>query len=245
MKKATLSMFIAALICAILSSAAMAVTAGDILKRVKAAEAGITDVRADMTITQANKGNVKEIGYGDILMLQKATISYKKPDKIRYDGVAKNIKATLIQNGFKKRVMAAMIKFTEDLHGKPGKMQDTLDLGFLSSRLWASNVVTVVGSGKGKIIQLKFDPKAGGRDKRHDMVWIDAKTLKLLRREKHNGDGLLKFRWIYKGHSSLGRLPIATEAKLYAGDGGLLGTVEYKNVKMNTGLKDSLFTIAK
>jgi len=45
----------------------------------------------------------------------------------------------------------------------------------------------VVSGGKSGVIKLKFDPKFGGDDKRHDTVWVDPATLKVLRRQKYLG----------------------------------------------------------
>lgn len=223
------------------------VTAAEILNRVRAAEAAVTDIRADMRITEADKRNVSEMGkgYGDILSLQRGVMYFKKPDLMRMDGFAKNIKVIYIQNGYKKLVIAAMVRKTDDVKNAPGKRWDTLDLGFLSSRLWTDNNVSVASTARDGTVRLKFAPKFGDKDKRHDMVWIDPKTLRVLSREKYRGSGEMRARYFYSGFQTLaGKLPIATESKLYAPDGGFLGTIKYSNVKANTGLKDSLFSLS-
>ena len=226
----------------------MAITASDILARVKAAEAGVSDMRAEMEIESADKGNVSDMGagYSDILQLQKAVISYKKPDKLRMDGFARGIKASFIQNGYKKLILAAMIRQTEDLRDKPGKRLDTLDFGFLSSRLWVDNTVTVVSTAKSGLIELKLDPKSGGADKRHDNLWVDPKTLRVTKREKYRGSGELRIRYVYSDFQTLaGKLPIATTSTMYGPSGDKLGTVTYRNVKANVGLADSLFSLSQ
>lgn len=234
--------------CALMASSAMAVTSADILARVKAAEAGVIDMKAEMVITSADKGNVSDMGdgYSDILKLQKAVIFYKKPDKFRIDGFARGIKASFVQNGYRKLVLAAMIRQSEDVKNKPGKRFDTLDLGFISSRLWADNTISVVSNGKNGIIQLKLDPKAGGADKRHDNVWVDSKTLRVTKREKYRGNGQMRVRYVYTDFENLaGKLPIATTSTMYNPSGEKLGTVTYKNVQANAGLADSLFSLTQ
>lgn len=219
-----------------------------LLARVKAAEAGLSDFRANMVIEEANKKNVSGMGegYGDILRLQKAVISYKKPDKIRYDGFAQGIKASYIQNGYMKLVLAAMIRRRENVKNSPGKRQDSLDLGFLSSQLWTDNCVFVVSTEKNGTLKLKFDPKFGGNDKRHDMVWVDSKTLRVLKREKYRGSGEMRVRTIYGDYETLGKnLPIATTSTLYDSEGRELGTVSYKNIKANAGIADSVFSMGQ
>jgi outer membrane lipoprotein-sorting protein len=221
------------------------VTSDQILARVKAAENGLTDFRAGMTITEADKKTVSGMGegYGDLLKLEKAIISYKKPDKIRYDGYARGIKATYIQNGYVKLILASMIKHRENVKNDPGKRQDTLDLGFLSSRLWVDNNVTVVKQPKNGVVKLKFDPKFGDPDKRHDMVWVDVDTLRVMKREKYRGSGELRLRSVYTDHQKLtAKLPIAVESTMYDPNGKTLGSVSYKDIRVNIGLEDSLFS---
>ncbi|MCX8052714.1 MAG: hypothetical protein N3B12_02815, partial [Armatimonadetes bacterium] len=170
--KRTYITLITGFICLAASLQTEAITANDILKKVRAAEAGLRDFRAEMVIEDANKRAVSGMGegYGDILRLEKGIVSYKKPDKIRYDGYAGGIKVAYIQNGYTKLVIAPMIKQKLDVKNHPGQRQDTLDLGFLSSRLWVENHVSVVSTDKDGIVKLKFDPKFGDNDRRHDMV---------------------------------------------------------------------------
>lgn len=236
------------LVFTVAASSAMAVSSSDILKRVKAAEAGVTDFRADMVITEADKKNVSGMGegYGDILKLQKAIISYKKPSLIRMDGYAQGIKMAYVQNGYTKLILAAMIRQRQNVKNAPGKRQDTLDLGFLSSQLWKDNNISIVSNGSNCTMKLKFVPKFGDQDKRHDMVWIDAKTLKVLKREKHKGSGEIRVKYTYEDFYMMdGKLPIATTSNMFNSSGDELGSVRYKNIKVNSGLNDSLFSLSQ
>lgn len=230
----------------VVSEALAATSASALLARVKASEAGFRDFRADMVIVEANKKNVSGMGegYGDILRLEKAVVQFKKPDLMRYDGYAQGIKATYIQNGYTKLVLLPMVKQKTNVKDAPGKRQDTLDLGFLSSQLWKDNTVSVVSSGSDGVLKVKFDPRFGGADKRHDMVWIDSATLKVLKREKYRGGGELRIKINYGDFETLaGKLPIATKSTLYDPSGRELGTVMYKNLKSNVGLSDALFSL--
>lgn len=227
------------------SSASAAVTAAGILSKVKAAEAGFQDFKAELDITNANKKNVSGMGegYADILKLEKGLVMCKKPDMIRYDGYAQGIKASYIQNGYNKLVLTPMLKHRESVKNAPGKRQDSLDLGFLSSKLWVDNKVTLVSTEKNGTVKLKFDPKTGGNDKRHNLVWIDPVTLKVLKHEKFRGSGEMRTRLVYGEFKMMGKLPIATEVKMYDGDGDILGTIALKNLQVNTGLKESQFPL--
>jgi len=164
---------------------------------------------------------------------------------MRYDGYTSGMKVTYIQNGYTKLVLASMVRYKSDVKNAPGKRQDTLDLGFLSSRLWSDNIVTAVSTDKQGIVKLKFDPKYGGNDKRHDFVWVDPRTLKMIKREKYRGSGELRISMVYKAYASLTKgLPIATVLTMHDPDGNLLGTVTYKAIKLNVRLSDSIFSLS-
>ncbi|MGQ9455231.1 MAG: LolA family protein [Armatimonadota bacterium] len=223
-----------------------ALTASDLLKKVKAAEASLKDFRAELVIEEANKGAISGMGkgYDEILRLEKAIVSYKKPDKIRYDGYAKGIKVTYIQDGYTKIVIAPMLKQKVNVKNEPGKRQDSLDLGFLSSRLWTDNDVSVVSVSRDGLVKLKLISKFGPRDKGHDLIWVDSKTLRLVSYEKYRGSGELRVRAVYLAYSRLTpNLPIATKSELFDAKGRSLGTVSYNNLKVNLGLSDSLFSL--
>ena len=242
------AVFVAAALCVGVAGPAGAVTAADILSKVRSAEAGLQDFRAEMVIGEADKKAVSGMGegYGDILRLEKGVVSYKKPDKIRYDGYARGIKAAYIQNGYTKLIIAPMIKQKIDVKNQPGQRQDTLDLGFLSSRLWTDNHVSMISTGRDGGVKLKLDPKFGEKDKRHDTVWVDSKTLKVLKREKYRGSGELRVKTVYTEFATLaGRLPIAVSSEMFDPQGRSLGTVSYKNLKVNTGLGDALFSLSQ
>jgi outer membrane lipoprotein-sorting protein len=238
---------IALILTAFAAQAGASTTSSGILAKVKAAEKGLKDWQADMVITEANKKNVSDMGegYGDILKLDKALVYYKSPDMIRYDGYAEGIKVTYVQNGYTKLILATMIRHKENVKNAPGKRFDSLDIGFVSSRLWHDNNVSVI-SEKNGIANLKFDPKYGDKDKRHDMVWLDVRNLRLIKREKYRGNGQMRTRTVYSSYQKLTvGLPVATSADLYNESGKELGRVKYKNIKVNTGLGDGLFSLSQ
>jgi len=217
-----------------------------ILQKVKAAEAGFRDMKADMVISDPDKNNVKGMGegYGDILKLQKATVCFKTPDRIRFDGYAKGIKVVYLQNGYTKLIAAAMIRQKKEVKNEPGQRQDTLDLGFLSSRLWTDNIVTVEKTERNGTVELKFKPKFGTRDKRCDLVWINPKSLRLEKREKYLGGGAMRASYTYGDYENVGKsLPIACKLVMFDPKGGDLGTITYKNMVVNSGLSETLFSL--
>jgi hypothetical protein len=92
------------------------------------------------------------------------------------------------------------------------------------------------------VAKLQLVPR-GTRDKRKELLWLDTKTLKVLKRERYGGGGNFKARYIYSGHRMTGGMPVAALVRAYAPDGGYAGSISYKNLQVNTGLPDSLFAI--
>lgn len=238
----------AVVVCFLSEVCLAAATPAEILNRLKAVESKLTDYKAETYIVQADKENVSEMGegYQDILKLEKAVVSYKKPDKIRYDGYALGMKVTYIQNGYTKLVITSMIRHKDDVKADPGKRQNTLDLGFLSSRLWAENRVSLLSSDKNGLLKLKLVPRWGAdNNKRHDLIWVDSKTLRITRREKYRGSGEIRMSVVFSNYSELVKgLPVATTATMFNPKGEKLGTVTYRNIKVNVGLADSLFSLS-
>ncbi|MFQ3550288.1 MAG: hypothetical protein SNJ70_11125 [Armatimonadota bacterium] len=235
--------FFSLLILFLVKHFVQAQTPASILSQVKSAESGVKDFSADLVVSDRNLANIKKFdnAWGEIMKLEKATVAYKFPDKIRFDGFAQGIKASYIQNGYIRQIRASMVKHRENVKSASGKRQDTLDLGFLSSQLWTDNNVSVVSTSKG-ITQLRFNPKWDGNDKTHQRVWIN-KDLQIQKLEKYRANGDLLTKVEFTQHSKLGgKLPIGIQAKMYTADGGLMGTTTLRNIKINTGLSDSFFS---
>jgi outer membrane lipoprotein-sorting protein len=237
------------LIISVLIAAAAHVSAdpaSDLQKKATAASTALKDLKATMVVTSINKNNAEEINpaFSDIGQFQKATIYYKHPGKYRAEGVAKGMAVAYVVNGHKLQiVIPGMLKRTEDISQKAGKQRTTLDMGFITGSLWSENKVTYVGK-EGKNVKLKLTPK-GSKSRRHELIWVDPGTLRLVRRQRYNSEGEFRARYVYSSFKNVGKLPIAQQAKVYAPDGGYVGTVEYRGLKVNTGLADSLFNLIK
>jgi outer membrane lipoprotein-sorting protein len=229
------------------ASVAGAQTADSIRKQLAAASSGVHDLKGIMVVTAASRSNAGEINKGVLQFLdqgfREASIAYKRPDKFRAEGKARGIDIIYVVNGNKKQVIAPaiMLKKTDDLTNEREKKQSSLDVGFASDSLWVDNSVKLILVSKG-VAKLQLVPR-GTRDKRKELLWLDTKTLKVLKRERYTGAGKLKARYIYSAHRMMGRMPVATLVKAYAPDGGYAGSISYKNLQVNTGLPDSLFAI--
>lgn len=231
----------------LVASSLHAETCDGLKKRLGDASASIRDLKGTMVVHPASKSDAKEINKGIIEFLDKgfreAKVSYRRPDKYRAEGKAKGMDITYIMNGDRKQIIAPalMLKRTENLARERAKKQSTLDMGFASDSLWKDNNVRLINDSKG-VVELQLVPR-GAIGKRKELIWVETKTLKLLKRERYNGEGKLKSRQVFESHKMMGKMPVATLVKVYSGDGGFAGTIDYKDVTVNSGVRDSLFVI--
>lgn len=228
-----MSLIAALILCAGLSSAALAVSSEDIFAQVKQAELRVRGFSAGLIVTDLNKKGISDMGrgYSEIMQLERAVMTYTLPDKIHCEGIAHGFKASYDQDGYIRRVKLGLISLKQNMKNSPGKMQSSLDLGFLSSKLWENNEVSVVDD-TGDCLVLQFKPKFGNNDKKHDLAWVDLDTLKVMKLEKYGSGGDLRIRIINQSFINFGKLPIAAVSVMYDPQDNKLGTVSYKDFKI-------------
>ncbi len=240
----------AALILSLAALAASALHAENVdglRARLATASSSIRDLRGTMLVHPASRSEAKEINKGILEFLdygfRDAEVFYIRPDKFRAQGNAKGVDVSYVLNGNIKQVLAPsmMLKKTDDLADERSRKQTTLDLGFASDTLWRDFNVKILSQSNGTI-KLRLNPK-GDDGQRHEIVALDSKTLKVLTRERYKGDGKLRSRSIYSAHKTLGKMPVATKVNVLSADGGSAGSIEMKNLKINTGVSPALFQI--
>ena len=240
MKKILLS-----LVLTIFALNCFALTSGEMLNKVKKLESGLVSFEASLN-PQGNKGKLKKMGEKfDLLTdIKNGNVKYKKGNRIRVEGKLQGIKVSAVENGYKIKFNLGPFKGTQDNKEEPGRRYSSVDLCFLSSWLWANNKVTILSTDAKGICKCKFDPIQGGDEKRHDLIWIDSKTLKMVRREKYNTDGILKLIIVYKEWKEM--LPgywVATKYQNYNPQKELIGINQLTNIKVNKPISDDLFVI--
>jgi hypothetical protein len=74
------------------------------------------------------------------------------------------------------------------------------------------------------------------------LAWLDEKELWLKRFEKRTASGELQLKAVYLNPRKPGGVIwMPTTVELYASDGEKAGATEYTDIKVNSGLSDSLF----
>jgi len=221
-----------------------AITSNDILAKVKKSEVNFVSFEASLNPV-GNKSKISKLGSQmDILTeVKNGSIKYKEGNKIKIEGKIQGIYVNAVENGYLIKYNLGPFKATKNFKDDPGRRYNSLDIGMLSSWLWENNTVTVLDESNGTI-KLKFDPIQGGNESRYDLVWVDADTLKLIKREKYNTDGIFKLAIEYVEWKEI--LPdyyVTTKFKTYNNKREYLGTNAYTNLKINQPMKDGLFNV--
>ena len=233
-------------LCAILAAACLASPAAcaDIRSRISKATKGFKDVTLTCRILYANHAELKKIGKDFAIQYEfkTATVRYKSPNKLKMEGKLGIVKAAVVINGDRKLTRFIYSK-RENIRDKPHKRQTDFDIGIISDSLWRDYIITGTATQKASetsVYKITF-VRGNSRGKKH-ICWVDPKTLKLLKVEKYESDGTLKSKYIYSNHSLInGLIWVPGRVDVYNQDGKLAGTSVYENVKVNTGIPDSVF----
>lgn len=222
-----------------------AITSSEMLDRIKKCEDNFTSMEANINPVGSKKKLAKMEKKLDLLAdVKNGNVKYKKGNRIKIEGKLQGIKVSAVQNNFKIRFNVGPLKGSMDYKDDPGKRYSSVDVCLLSSWLWKNNQVSVLSVDSKGIAKCKFDPIQGGNELRHDLLWIDTKTLKLIRREKYNTDGILRLIIIYKEWKEITpNYWMATKYETYNPKKELIGVNALTNIKVNKPINDSIFDI--
>lgn len=228
------------------SSGASALTVDELKSRITLGTAGVKDVSFVLTVTEKNIEVMEKVdaNYARTYELKTAKIYIKEPNKLRTEGKLGMVKFEYIINGGHKIVRAPLLKIRKesDYTGNPGKLNDAMDFGIILPSLWSMRRIEILddpaASARGETkIRLRWGDVAMSI-----VLWLDSKELYLKRMEKRDGDDKLKIVVAYSNHRKVDGLAwIPTRVEMFAPNGDKVGASELTDIKINSGLADSLF----
>jgi outer membrane lipoprotein-sorting protein len=243
-RKAVLMLALSLLIKQATAEEAGAVSLAEVRSRIQQATAGFRDLRMDVEIAFADQKELAVIGkdYGRAYEFKRSQLVFKDPDKLKMTARAGLVNVTYIVTGDMKRVKAGLIKKTDDIGDEPHKKQNALDAGIVTGSLWQFfNVEGVRTESLNGVPCYVLTLSLANSPQKKQYIWVDAKDLKLLRREKREADGSLRVRYVYSGHRRVNGIWVPGEQRVFNGHGRLGGTSVYSNIRINSGVSDSEF----
>lgn len=227
-------------------NAAPTITLDQFKEQVQEATKDFKDLSMTGTVVYKNKEALAKIeaNYAQLYEFKTANVSLKSPDKVRLEGKLGMVKFEYIVNGTNKIFRAPTIKVNKksSYADDPAKLQNALDLGIVTPTMWQYRSIEIV---EDEQAQQNGEIKLKMRWPKGDMVyyvWIDAKDLYLKKFEKQRADGKLELRIIYSDAKRMcDAIWIPLRVEVFASDGTKAGTSVFSDVKVNSGLADSLF----
>jgi outer membrane lipoprotein-sorting protein len=199
-------------------------------------------------VVQKSDPALKEIGPGfeKGYRFKKSDISLKEPGKARVEGKYGILSVLYITNGDRKlqSVPSLRIRKVKNIAAKPGEKQTPLDIGIVTPAL-ANQFTTQFlrhetrGAKKLAVFEVAYKAETGGR-KHH--VWIDPNTRTVVEHQVFHRRGGVKMRYLFHEpvkYASNVWLPSRME--LFNGSGKLAAVTRYENIRVNSGLAESLF----
>lgn len=214
--------------------------------RVNRVSGKLKDISFSVTVIEKNQAALErmEPEYAALYELKSVRVYMKQPGMVRTEGKLGMVKFEYIINGWRKIVRAPMLKIRKesDYTGKPGKLTTPFDFGLVTPSLWDNRTVSVEedaeASAAGEIrVRLRW---AGSGTS--IVAWLDSTNLCLKRVERRDSDDAARFRIIYMNHKLHdGVVWVPSRAEMFSPAGERVGVSELGDVKVNTGLPDSLF----
>jgi len=213
------------------------------------AMAGLNDLQARVAVVKADQDELKKINrdFHFAYRLREIVMRYKEPDKFRMDGRIGQEVAFLIINGSARLVSVPKLGLNKkDNSGAAlSKRYSLMEIGLIGRRDLAIT--------QGKFLRSEtlngtpthvFEIRYRGDDSARNVVWIDARTHVIHRRDWHNGEGRLRASFLYQEAREVQPgLWIPTRIEIRNSDGAVAGITAYSDLKVNQGLDDSLFDI--
>jgi hypothetical protein len=216
------------------------------------AQPALQDFSATGTILQKNDAELRKIdnSYVQSHRFRESLIRYKEPMKLRVESKAGFLTIRYIINGKKKSTQGLGLRKVKDITGRPGEEQSLFDSGILTPGFLADGVASRFlgkkpvdekqGGLKVPVFELWFTDEPNSR---HHFVWIDPAKRVILRRDIHHRRGGVKMRFLLKEPAKVAGIWVPTRVEVYNAEGRLAGVTKYSNIKINTGLDESLFRI--
>lgn len=142
------------------------------------------------------------------------------------------------------KIPRARINTSENLNGKPGKLQTPLDYGIVSpallDQLFTAKYVRTEREGGDHVFDLTYKKPKFTDTSRH-RIWVDPQKRVITRRDWFGQDGRQVGTFFYEDPKNLNGVWFPSKGTVRNMDGKVAGIIEYEKVAINSGLADSLF----
>ncbi len=207
----------------------------------------LRDITAETKVVSRDMDALKKISaeFAQSYRFATSTAYYKEPGKFRVDSKAGAVTVRYVINGNTKTFKAGVINRKKDISKDPGQRQGAITLGLLTPD-WARMVDAkyvgdkTIGGVKTAVYEARYkaEPKGG-----HYVLAMHPTLKYIVRYERYYSDGRLKNAMEFMEPKKFGDTWVPTRVKVYNAQGDLGAVTQMQNIKVNSGLADSLFAL--
>ena len=207
----------------------------------------LKDVSFVVKVGSSNQKELAKINkdFAQSYRFKQTNVFAKDPFKLRLEAMVEDQSVLFILNGTSRwiKVPSARISTKENLAKSPGKRQTWLDFGILTSGLFSglydAKFVRSDRETGAAVFDLTYEPSL--EDTTRQRVFIEPGKKVVSRREWYGQDGKLKAIFTYENPVQKSGVWISSKLTVTNADGKVAGVSSYTDLKVNSGLSDSLF----
>ena len=207
-------------------------------------QTALDDLSFVAKVVKGDQTELKKINrdFGQSYRFEKTQLSFKPPFMVRAESKVEDSSVAYILNGTSLVYKLGGFKTSQNLANKPGRRQSTLDIGVLSKglihRLYEAKYVET-SADKSVVYDLTFCQ--ADIDKSRQRIYLDSNLKVILKREWFNQEGKQIATFLYSQPKQFANCWIPTHMEVLNSDGIVAGQTDYQEIKVNSGLSDTLF----
>lgn len=209
----------------------------------------LDDFTATGVVVTANQRELEKVNkdLGFLYRFNRVLVRYKEPNKVRIEGTVEGTRGVYIVNGTRQIVSVPKLRLNtrREYRDAPGKRKSLADMGLISEfyltytnwRFLREGTVDGVPVG---VFEMTY--KERDEDTSRHIFYIDPVTKVVRKRDSYRQDGSFQAVYFYRDVKQVAPgIWFPTRIEVQNTERKLAGATRYENIKVNTGLPDSLF----
>lgn len=212
-------------------------------------QAGLKDASFRMTVGKSDQRELQKINkdFATSYRFDFSDVMLKEPFKLRMEMSSDEQKIVYIVNGGHKvyKIPRAGVSAKSDVSKAPGKRQTPFDFGVLTPSLFSNFMSASFVREDRRTGELVFDITyvSALKDTSRYRIWVDKSDKVMTKREWYNQKGFLTATFTYSAPQKVGGVMVPTKTQVNNSEGKFAGSMTLSNLKVNTGLDESLFAV--
>ncbi len=198
---------------------------------------------------ETNREELKKIGgaFATTYSIKRMNVSYRFPNKARFEGKAAGITALLVYNADSKmfKVPIPFVgKKIQNVKGQPGQKQSLVDLGIFAKDWLTTDWEPHFLGRQNGLDQYKLTQR-DTFNRSHEIISVNPKTFIIEQRKSYNGDNVFKKEIRFRNAVQVKPgIWVPTRIELWNQYGKMAAVQTLQDTRVNAGVSDDLFQIS-